>query len=291
MTTTLSVTADGLVVDIDGVVVVTSLAVDDVFRAADPHALVYDAHARVGRSTEPAPGVALAPIGHQEVWAAGVTYEVSRSARVEESEAAADVYERVYAAARPELFFKSTARRVVGPGGHVRIRADSAWNVPEPELTLAVSSHGTIFGVTIGNDMSSRDIEGENPLYLPQAKVYDGSAALGPHIVLVDDATGWPAATNITLDIVRTGEPVFSGSTSTERIRRPFAELVEYLFRDQTFPDGCFLMTGAGVVPDAGFTLLDGDEVSITIGGIGTLRNTVRQSSPVTAGETAMVNQ
>ncbi len=200
---------------------------------------------------------------------------------MEESEAAADVYERVYDAERPELFFKATARRVAGPDADVRIRADSAWNVPEPELTLAVTSAGVIFGVTIGNDMSSRDIEGENPLYLPQAKVYDGSTALGPAIVLVDDdAAGWPAATTVALDIERDGERVYSGSTSTSRIRRPFVELVDYLFRDNSFPDGCFLMTGAGVVPPAGFTLLDGDTVSITIDGIGTLRNPVRQFVP-----------
>ena len=134
----------------------------------------------------------------------------------------------------------------------MRIRADSAWNVPEPELALAVSSRGRIFGYTIGNDMSSRDIEGENPLYLPQAKVYDGSAALGPTIVFVDgDGAGWPAATDVTLEIERAGEQVFRGTTSTARIRRPFTELVEYLFRDSTFPDGCFLLTGAGVVPEA----------------------------------------
>ena len=281
-------TPAGLVVDVAGVAVLTTLAIDEVFRDADPSGRVRDAHAAALDAGAPtldagafAAGGVLAPIDSQEVWAAGVTYEVSREARMEESEAAADVYERVYDAERPELFFKATARRVAGPDADVRIRADSAWNVPEPELTLAVTSAGVIFGVTIGNDMSSRDIEGENPLYLPQAKVYDGSTALGPAIVLVDDdAAGWPAATTVALDIERDGASVFSGSTSTSRIRRPFVELVDYLFRDNSFPDGCFLMTGAGVVPPAGFTLLDGDTVSITIDGIGTLRNPVRQFVP-----------
>ena len=277
---TLTRTTDGVVVELDGAARLTTLGIDDVFRADDPAAVVRAAH-DASPPVAPAPARVLAPIATQEVWAAGVTYEVSREARMEESETAADVYERVYDAARPELFFKATARRVAGPDEEVRIRADSAWNVPEPELALAVSSQGRIFGVTIGNDMSSRDIEGENPLYLPQAKVYDGSAALGPAIVFVDgDAAGWPAATDVTLEIERAGEQVFRGTTSTARNRRPFTELVEYLFRDSTFPDGCFLLTGAGVVPAAGFTLLDGDRVSITIDGIGTLRNTVRPRQP-----------
>jgi len=270
-------TGDGVVIDIDGDVRLVDLTVDEVFRAADPAAVTADAHRRAGAAlTQGAPNAPLAPIASQEVWAAGVTYEVSREARMEESAAGgtADVYARVYDAERPELFFKATPHRVVGPGQPVRIRADAAWNVPEPELTLAVSSSGSIFGVCVGNDMSSRDIEGENPLYLPQAKVYDGSAALGPAVVFGAP----PAATNIELVIVRTGDEVFRGRTSTARIRRPFTELVEYLFRDNSFPSGCFLMTGAGVVPDGGFTLRDGDVVSITIDGVGSLTNPVAQT-------------
>lgn len=271
-------TADAVAVDIDGDVRPVDVSIDDVFRSNDPEGLAAGAHARA----DGAPGAAtplalLAPIGSQEVWAAGVTYEVSRQARMEESETtgSADLYARVYDAARPELFFKATTHRVVGPDQAVRIRSDSAWNVPEPELALAVSSGGSIFGVCVGNDMSSRDIEGENPLYLPQAKIYDGSAALGPAIVLGAP----PVAADVELIIERDGDVVFRAGTSTGRIRRPFPELVEYLFRDNTFPAGCFLMTGAGVVPEGGFTLSDGDVVSITIDGVGTLRNPVVQAA------------
>lgn len=267
-------TAEGIIVDIDGDTRFVDVSVDDVFRAGDPAGLTADAHAGAAGTPAPVTPIApLAPIGTQEVWAAGVTYEVSRQARMEESEAAgsADSYARVYDAVRPELFFKATPHRVVGPDQAVRIRGDSAWNVPEPELTLAVSSAGSIFGVCVGNDMSSRDIEGENPLYLTQAKVYDGSAALGPAIVFGAP----PGATDIELMIQRNGDEVFRGITTTGRIRRPFAELVDFLFRDNSFPAGCFLMTGAGLVPEAGFTLFDGDVISITIVGVGTLRNPV----------------
>lgn len=257
--------------------VLTSMSIDDVFGSDDPVALIGDEYIR---RSDRAVGVdelvgrpRLAPIGRQEVWAAGVTYEVSRSARMEESETAADVYERVYHAARPELFFKATPNRVVGPGEAVRIRADSAWNVPEPELTLAISHRGEIFGYTIGNDMSSRDIEGDNPLYLPQAKVYDACAALGPVLVVGEP----PTAADVSLTVLRGDATVFSGTTSTGRIRRPFPELVQYLFRDNSFPHGCWLMTGAGIVPDSDVTLLAGDEVVITIEGVGTLRNPVVQ--------------
>lgn len=273
-------TGAGVLIDIDGDVRLVDLTVDEVFRAAAPDVLTADAHRRAGAPPAPvAPNAPLAPIASQEVWAAGVTYEVSRGARMEESAAGgtADVYARVYDAERPELFFKATPHRVVGPGQPVRIRADAAWNVPEPELTLAVSSGGSIFGVCVGNDMSSRDIEGENPLYLPQAKVYDGSAALGPAIVFGPP----PVAAVIEMVIERAGDEVFCGRTSTARIRRPFTELVEYLFRDNSFPSGCFLMTGAGVVPDGGFTLRDGDVVSITIDGVGTLSNPVVQATSV----------
>ncbi len=216
-----------------------------------------------------------APIGTQEVWAAGVTYYRSRSARMEESKDAGggDFYDRVYAAERPELFFKATASRVAGPGAAVRIRSDSRWNVPEPELTLAVDPRGKIIGYTIGNDMSSRDIEGENPLYLPQAKVYDRSCALGPCILVTDEAL--PKATPIAIEIRRGGQPAFTGATTLAELKREPATLVEYLFRDNSFPAGAFLMTGTGIVPPDAFTLQSGDEIAITIDPIGTLTNTV----------------
>ena len=217
----------------------------------------------------------LAPIGSQEVWAAGVTYFRSRTARMEESQSAGggDFYERVYEAERPELFFKSTAHRVAGPGQLVRIRRDSKWNVPEPELSLVVTSTGKIVGFTIGNDMSSRDIEGENPLYLPQAKVYDRSCALGPGMLVTDEAL--PRETAIELEIAREGNSVFSGSTTLAAIKRDFEELVEYLFRDNSFPAGCILLTGTGIVPPDSFTLQSGDVIHITIAPIGTLTNVV----------------
>lgn len=247
---------------------------DAVFRQDDPG----DWLVRQAKGVEPSgqgPGAEelLAPIGSQEVWAAGVTYYRSRSARMEESDEGGDFYDRVYSADRPELFFKASPHRVVGPGGAVRIRSDASWNVPEPELTMCVSSAGRIFGVTIGNDMSSRDIEGENPLYLPQAKVYDGCCALGPAIVVL--AEPLPESTQIVMEIGRGGAVVFSGSTSLEQMKRRPEELVEYLFRENSFPDGCFLLTGTGVVPPSEFTLQSGDEIRITIGPIGTLVNTV----------------
>ena len=216
----------------------------------------------------------LAPIERQEVWAAGVTYLRSRTARMAESEAAGGTsfYDRVYQAERPELFFKGAPHRVAGPGEPVRIRRDSHWNVPEPELTLLVSPAGRITGYTIGNDMSSRDIEGENPLYLPQAKVYDGSCALGPAILV---AGPLPASTGISLEIARGGAIVFRESTTLGQMKRRPEELVDYLYRDNSFPDGCFLLTGTGIVPPAGFTLESGDEIAITIHAIGTLRNPV----------------
>ena len=218
-----------------------------------------------------------APIGSQEVWAAGVTYYRSRSARMEESKSAGggDFYDRVYSADRPELFFKSTASRVVGPGGHVRIRSDANWSVPEPELTLLINHRGQIIGYTIGNDMSSRDIEGENPLYLPQAKVYDGSCALGPGILISRDPL--PATTPIRLEIRRAGVEAFSGATTLAELKRTPTSLVEFLFRDNKFPHGAFLMTGTGVVPPDSFTLAPGDKVKITIDPIGTLENEVIQ--------------
>ena len=216
----------------------------------------------------------LAPVVSQEVWAAGVTYYRSRKARIEESQSAGggDFYDRVYAAERPELFFKATGRRVVGPGQAVRIRSDAHWSVPEPELVLFANSAGTIMGCTIGNDMSSRDIEGENPLYLPQAKVYAGSCAVGPCILLCHEPE---RSTTIRLEISRGGEVAFVGTTTLMELKRGFKELVDFLFRDNTFPDGVFLMTGTGIVPNDDFTLRSGDIVRIEIDGIGRLENQV----------------
>lgn len=216
----------------------------------------------------------LAPVVSQEVWAAGVTYYRSRKARIEESQNAGsgDFYDRVYTAERPELFFKATGRRVVGPGQAVRIRSDARWSVPEPELTLFANPAGTIMGCTIGNDMSSRDIEGENPLYLPQAKVYAGSCALGPCILLSHEPE---RSTSIRLEISRGGEAAFVGNTTLKELKRGFKELVEFLFRDNTFPEGVFLMTGTGIVPNDDFTLRSGDVVRIEIDKIGSLENYV----------------
>ena len=220
-------------------------------------------------------GDLLAPISGQEVWAAGVTYYRSRGARMEESQDAGggNFYDRVYSAERPELFFKSTASRTVGTGGKVRIRADAKWSVPEPELTLAVSPSGRIVGYTIGNDMSSRDIEGENPLYLPQAKVYSGSCALGPGILVSGEPLA--ASTKIGLEILRNDRVEFEGSVTLSEMKRDPRSLVEFLFRDNSFPAGVFLMTGTGIVPPSSFTLQSGDRVRITIEPIGVLGNVV----------------
>jgi len=193
---------------------------------------------------------------------------------MEESEREKDVYDRVYQAERPELFFKATARRVVGHLDDVGIRSDSAWNVPEPELALAVNREGRVFGYSIGNDMSSRSIEGDNPLYLPQAKIYDRSCALGPCLYLSEDPL--PSSTGIAIRIVREGTVAFQGETRLDRMKRKPSELVDYLFRDNSFPDGCYLLTGTGVVPEREFTLAPGDEVAITIEPMGTLTNRVR---------------
>jgi 2-dehydro-3-deoxy-D-arabinonate dehydratase len=219
----------------------------------------------------------VCPIGNQEVWAAGVTYLRSREARMEESKDAGggDFYARVYAAERPEIFFKAPAYRTVGPGAKVRIRKDSKWNVPEPELTLFISSAGTIEGYTIGNDMSSRDIEGENPLYLPQAKSYDGAASLGPCLYVPREIID--PDTKISIEIVRKNEQVFSGDISINRMKRKHEELAAYLFRELTFPHGTYLMTGTGIVPPDHFSLEVDDEVRISIEGIGTLVNQVAQ--------------
>jgi 2-dehydro-3-deoxy-D-arabinonate dehydratase len=216
------------------------------------------------------------PIDRQEVWAAGVTYKRSRSARMEESEAAADCYDRVYVSPRPELFFKASPHRVSGPGQPLRIRADATWNVPEPELALVLNSRLRLVGFTIGNDMSSRDIEGENPLYLPQAKVYNQCCGLGPSITLL---SAMPPASQIgiRLAIHRGAAQVFAGETSIAQMARTFDDLIGWLGRDNSFPTGAFLLTGTGIVPDKDFTLRPGDVVRIDIDHIGTLENPIVQ--------------
>ncbi|MGF7080146.1 fumarylacetoacetate hydrolase family protein [Mucilaginibacter sp. UYCu711] len=217
----------------------------------------------------------LPPIANQEVWAAGVTYLQSRDARVEESQTSggSDLYKRVYDAERPEIFFKSTPQRVVGHGQDVAIRKDSTWNVPEPELTLFINSKGSIQGYTIGNDMSSRSIEGENALYLPQAKTYDKSAAIGPCLYVIDVQIS--QETNISIVIKRGDKALYEGSTPLSRMKRSLDELAGFLFRELSFPNGCYLMTGTCLVPPNDFTLQPGDVVEISIDGIGTLINTV----------------
>lgn len=216
----------------------------------------------------------LAPIDLQEVWAAGVTYKRSQIARMEESETGASHYDRVYTAPRPEIFFKATPNRVSGPGQPVRVRWDSNWSVPEPELALVVNSSGRLVGYTIGNDMSARDIEGENPLYLPQAKLYDQCCGLGPVIRLADQPLDLPATT-VRLTIQRGGKVAFQGETSLDQLKRGLEELVGWLTRENELVTGAFLLTGTGIVPGDDFTLEDGDQVDIEITGIGTLSNPV----------------
>ena len=268
-------TEKGLVAETEGQLhlLPESCGFDTVFSATNPAALLRRALTR-SRRIRRLPAL-LAPLQSQEVWAAGVTYWRSRTARMDESKASGggSFYDRVYSAERPELFFKATAHRVAASGQTVRIRGDSKWNVPEPELTLAISARGRIFGYTIGNDMSSRDIEGENPLYLPQAKVYDRSAAIGPCILVTDESPG--PDTEISIEIRRGRSRVFAGATRVGQIKRSFGELRDFLFRDNAFPSGCLLMTGTGVVPGDGFTLRAGDNIVITIAGIGTLVNRV----------------
>ncbi len=219
----------------------------------------------------------LPPIDNQEVWAAGVTYKRSQTARMEESEAAASCYDRVYQADRPELFFKATPHRVSGHKQPLRIRSDATWNVPEPEITLVLNPQFKIIGLTVGNDMSSRDIEGENPLYLPQAKCYDQCAGLGPWITLFDTL---PAMNELHVDlkINRDGQIIFDQQTSGAEMARSFEDLVGWLSRDNSMPSGAFLMTGTGIVPSNDFTLQPGDLVHISIAGIGTLSNPIVQA-------------
>lgn len=267
-------TTRGLLVEQDGNIHPLNISFDDLVRSSDPFSLAQTAFNSAAVAA-PNANELLAPIGSQEVWAAGVTYFRSRSARMEESKDAGggSFYDRVYSAVRPELFFKATARRVVDPGADVRIRSDADWSVPEPELTLLIDPRGEIVGYTIGNDMSSRDIEGENPLYLPQAKVYDGSCALGPCVLLSREPL--PKSTSIQIQIRRGQTKVFDGTTTLAELKRDPTELASYLFRDNTFPDGAFLMTGTGIVPGDDFTLAHGDLIRIAIDGIGTLENYV----------------
>jgi 2-dehydro-3-deoxy-D-arabinonate dehydratase len=218
----------------------------------------------------------LPPVEHQEVWAVGVTYLRSKKARMEESEFSATAYDKVYDAPRPELFFKALAAKVSGPGEPVGIRSDARWSVPEPELAFVLNSRGEIAGYTVGNDMSSRDIEGENLLYLPQAKIYNRSCALGPCVtigVTETEVRAW----GIRIRIERAGAEVFKGEISTGQLKRRFAEMAEYLFRSQSFPHGAVLLTGTGIVPPDSFTLQPGDTISIGITGIGVLENSVVQ--------------
>ncbi len=216
----------------------------------------------------------LAPLGTQEVWAAGVTYQRSREARMEESADGGSFYDKVYRAPRPELFFKATPNRVVGPNQPLRIRSDSKWNVPEPELALVINSRGQIVAFTIGNDMSSRDIEGENPLYLPQAKIYMGCCALGPALLLASTAED-PRRFTISISVRREAQICFEASTAISRMKRGFGDLISYLVREQEFPNGVVLLTGTGIVPPDDFTLQSGDIIEIIVPEIGTLRNPV----------------
>lgn len=245
----------------------------DILESQDPASLVAAAEQRDGAQALDQVTL-LAPIDRQEVWAAGVTYKRSQTARMEESETSASCYDLVYEADRPEIFFKATPARVSGPSDDVRIRWDSHWNVPEPELTLVVNSRQDLVGFTIGNDMSSRDIEGENPLYLPQAKLYDQAAALGPCITLKNTMPPLDQI-GIQLSIERDGAVAFAGTTDSGQLARSFEDLIGYLCREQTFADGVFLMTGTGIVPDSDFTLEAGDLVQISIDGIGRLSNRV----------------
>lgn len=246
---------------------------DELFNCPEPVDYV-ECQFQAGEKSVRPEGPLLAPMGSQEVWAAGVTYFRSRDARMEESESSGGdrFYDMVYEAERPELFFKATPARCRGHLDKVCIRSDSTWDVPEPELTLAISADGKVFGYTIGNDMSSRSIEGENPLYLPQAKVYRGSCALGPRLVVGQLPE---AEAKIAIEIRRGEEVVFSGETEVAQIKRSFEELAQFLFRDNEFPQGALLMTGTGVVPDSGFTLTSGDIIRIGIDGAGELENQV----------------
>ncbi len=258
---------------------VAEFSIDELFQSSDPagYAAQFFQMSPACLPADPDPihqTPWLAPISQQEIWAAGVTYFRSRSARMEESEQSGGghFYDLVYEAERPELFFKATGQRARGHLDKVCIRSDSVWDVPEPELTLAINSEGAVFGFTIGNDMSSRSIEGENPLYLPQAKIYRGSCAIGPSLVIGNIIN---RETEIAITIRRKDSEVFSGSTAVSQIKRSFEELAGFLFRENEFPNGAYLMTGTGIVPDADFTLASGDKIRIEITGLGVLENEV----------------
>lgn len=251
----------------------------DVLFAPDPHGLARYLLSQKEAAIPVADLKLLAPIDQQEVWAAGVTYKRSQVARMAESESAASHYDKVYTAPRPEIFFKGTASRVSGPDQPLRVRWDSRWSVPEPEFALVIAPDLRLVGYTIGNDMSARDIEGENPLYLPQAKVYNQCCGLGP-AVLVPRSPLAREALSIRLEIQRKGQLVFHGETSATQMAREFKELISWLGRENDLPTGAFLLTGTGVVPPDTFTLEDGDRVSITVPGIGTLQNPIVKSAP-----------
>ena len=266
----------------DRAIRLSHFSIDELFQSDDPASFLNEAFEKIAGEEASYPfdekaavdTAWLPPINHQEVWAAGVTYFKSRSARMEESEQSGGdrFYDLVYEAERPELFFKATAARTRGHRADVRIREDSSWDVPEPELTLAIGSNGKIFGYTIGNDMSSRSIEGENPLYLPQAKIYQGSCAIGPCLVVGDMIS---AESTIAISIFRDNKVVFEGSTAVSQIKRSFDELSSFLFRENEFPCGVYLMTGTGIVPENDFSLASGDRIEIQIESLGTLINTV----------------
>lgn len=267
-------TSGGPVIQMDGQAYSVEAADWDTLLNMADLAEYLEAQARDENRTRMPPSVE-APIGSQEIWGAGVTYYTSRTARMQESQASGgkEFYNRVYDAARPELFFKATASRVVAPGSAMRLRRDSNWIVPEPELTLVINRDGAIIGYTIANDLTCRDIEGENPLYLPQAKIWDGSAAIGPGLLIQNAPL--PPDTIIRLEILRSGSPVYSNATDLARLKRKPQELVSFLTREASFPAGCFLMTGTGIIPEEDVSLQIGDEVRITIDPIGTLTNTM----------------
>jgi 2-dehydro-3-deoxy-D-arabinonate dehydratase len=264
-------TADGAILDLSGAGV---NRLSDLLEAADPAGRAAELAKLPLRRVPLAEATLLAPVDSQEVWAAGVTYLRSKKARMEESDFSASAYDRVYDAERPEIFFKSMGEKAVGTGAAVGIRSDAKWNVPEPELALVLNSRGELVGYTAGNDMSSRDIEGENLLYLPQAKVYRACCALGPFITLgvtESEARQW----TISVAIARDGKEVFAGQTAVSQIKRSFPELIGFLRRSQEFPNGAVLLTGTGVVPPNEFTLAAGDVVRIGISGVGELVNPV----------------
>jgi 2-dehydro-3-deoxy-D-arabinonate dehydratase len=263
--------ADGQIRDLTGAGVTE---VSAILEEDEPAGFVQRLNLAACRALAPSSVTLLAPVDRQEIWAAGVTYLRSKVARMEESDFSANAYDKVYDADRPEIFFKCLPGKVVGPGAPVGIRRDAVWSVPEPELVLVLNSRGRVAGVTIGNDMSSRDIEGANLLYLPQAKIYSRSCSVGPYIVIGEPEPAIRQWT-IRIEIRRKGDVTFVGSTTVSQIKRTFDNLADYLFRSQCFPAGAMLLTGTGVVPPDSFTLQEHDVVEIAISGIGTLSNPV----------------